>query len=149
MKGKGVKGIVVFSSIILVLISLFIFSSNQKQNIKMKEYFKNAAEQKRLKDNMAVINLLTMIEDENLTPESRKSAVKTLRELLRSIEQEREIEERLHDRYKNGVLCYIESNRRCRIMFNDRRLSASKAKYIKDTIYNVSGITEIEVELKQ
>lgn len=145
--GNIVKGLIVALSIALAITSVLLLNSYQKRITEGKEYFKSIKLQKKADDNQAMHNLITIMDDENVSPESRHKTAEALRKILSNTYKEREIEERLYEKFGKEVVCFIEE-RRCRIILRKRDISKSEAEYIKDIVYKVSGLSNFEVELR-
>ncbi|WP_163215891.1 SpoIIIAH-like family protein [Clostridium thermarum] len=114
-------------------------------------YFATALEQKEQRDAMALSNLRAMAEDKNLDEAQRTAASESYAQMVEAQKNEQTIMQHLKGKGFEDVICTIENDytkARVIIKYPHSELTDTDGKVIKDVVYSVAKISNVEVELK-
>lgn len=116
------------------------------------DYFATERDTKDQQAASALANYKIIMDNDDLDKEARNEASKKYTELTNASTFEQKIEQQLQVKGFEDVICFLENaNTKARIVIKttEKDLTAQQGKTIKDVVYSIAQISNVEVELKQ
>lgn len=123
------------------------FNFIQKSSSKV-EYFAEAKLSREHSNATAIQNYKNMMDDKNVTAESRKEAENQYLELTKNCKNEEKIEIDLKGKGFDDSLCSIEGDN-AKIVIRAKEISEDQRREIKDLVMNVTKINKVNIEVTQ
>lgn len=123
------------------------FSTNEKKSNKS-EYFAEARITKEQANAQTLQNLKIMIDDKNVSKESKLDAENKYKDLSMASNYESKIEMDLKVKGYEDALCSIVDNKATVTVKSKDQLTDKQIREIKDVVMNVSKIKDVEIQVK-
>lgn len=127
---------------------VFNLSKDNKDNSNTSDFFTTSQLERDQKDAQVLAQYQALIQDKNVSAESRKEAEKKHLSKTQDIDREGTIELNLKASGFEDAICLIDSNK-ARVIVKGKEVTEKQAKQIKDIVMKVSNIKEVEIQAKQ
>lgn len=131
--------------------STISFNNNEKSTTKS-DYFAETKLTREQKSDQTLQQLKSIIDDKNVSKESKDNASKKYTEITIAADNEAKIESILKGKGFNDVVCFIQDDK-ARIIVKStdesEKLNDKETRQIKDVVMSVAKIENVEIELRQ
>ena len=125
------------------------FNQTDKQNSKKSDYFAETRLIRDQKSNVTTQTLKNIIDDKNVSKESKDNAVKKYTEITVNSNNETRIESILKGKGFDDVVCLIEDDKARIIVKSKEKLTDKQIRQIQDVVMSVAKIRNVEIDIKQ
>jgi stage III sporulation protein AH len=123
------------------------FSTNDKTTNKS-EYFAELKISRDQSNAQTLQTLKTMIDDKNVTEDSRKDAESKYKSMAMTVNYEQKIEMDLKVKGYDDALCSITENKATVTISTKDQLTDKQIREIKDVVMKVASIKDVDIQVK-
>ncbi|MGL5414272.1 MAG: SpoIIIAH-like family protein [Clostridium sp.] len=112
------------------------------------DFFYNAKSEREKKDAEVKANLKAVVEDKNTSADVKSNAQNELLRKTKDTDNENRIEINIKNKGFKEAVCYIEGEK-ARIYVKGESINQDQSREIKEVVQNLTGITNISIEVKK